>query len=399
MERLIAQHLRLLNNVSLQHQRSLMQEIRWDSRLIAIRGARGTGKTTIMLQHIKETFGTDTHIALYVSMDNLYFSRHTLLDLIDAFYLQGGKALFIDEVHKYPGWSREIKNAYDAYPELHIVFTGSSLLNILNAEADLSRRCISYDLQGLSFREYLSFQENIHLPKVSLETIQNNAQDVCAEVCRLCHPLQYFNEYLRSGYYPFFLESHEDYFIRLQNVVNLILEIELPQMCGVEVANIRRLKSLLAILSGDVPFSVDITKLSLMAGMSRNTILGYLQYLDRAKILRLLYSDLSSVKKMQKPDKIYLENPNLLHALALDTVNEGTLREVFFVNQTGYVHRVEYSSSQADFWVDGQYTIEVGGKGKTGRQLADKQNGYIAADGMEYAIGHKIPLWCFGLLY
>lgn len=401
MEKLIAQHLRLLNNVSMTHRRSLADAVRWDARLIALRGARGTGKTTLMLQRIRQAYGTDARSALYASLDSLYFSRHTLVDLAEQFYLNGGKALFLDEVHKYPGWSREIKNIYDSYPDLHVVFTGSSLLNILNAEADLSRRCISYNLQGLSFREYLSFSCGIDVAACTLgDLLGGRAADVCAEVCSRCRPLALFGDYLRGGYYPFFMEGGEDYITRVQNVVNLILEIELPQLCGVDVANIRRLKSLLAVMAGEVPLSVDISKLATMAGMSRNTVLAYLQYLDRAKILRLLYSDLATVKKMQKPDKIYLENTNLMHALALADVNEGAAREAFFVNQVGYGHRVEYcSASQADFLVDGRYTVEVGGRSKSARQLANAPSGFIAADGIEYAAGNKVPLWCFGMLY
>ena len=211
--------------------------------------------------------------------------------------------------------------------------------------------------------------------------------------------MAHFDRYLKTGYYPFVLEGEEDYYERISNVANLILEIELPQLCGVDVSNIRKLKSLLAVLASEYPMQIDMMKLSVMAGMSRTTLLAYLQYLHRAKLINLLYSGDASLKKMQRPDKIYMENSNLLHALSLNGVNEGTQREVFFVNQLVYQHRVEYASSQADFLVAGKYTFEVGGKSKDGKQIANMSNSYIAADGIELPYGNKIPLWCFGFLY
>ncbi len=318
---------------------------------------------------------------------------------MELFYKKGGKHLFLDEVHKYPHWSREIKNIYDEYPDLRVVFSGSSLLHILNAEADLSRRCIAYELQGLSYREYLYLHHDINVSPYTLDEVLTNPDKVCMEVNSLCRPLAYFEEYLKSGYYPFFLDGKEDYHTRLENVVNLILEIELPQLCGVDMGNVRKLKSLLAVLATEVPLLVDMKKLSGMTEMSRTTLLAYLQYLNRAKLVRLLYSDLSSLKKLQKPDKLYLENTNLLYSLTLDGVNKGTLREVFLANQLNYGHRLEYSARNGDYTVDGRYVIEVGGKSKDGKQVAGLENAFIAADDMEYAAGNKIPLWAFGFLY
>lgn len=399
MDALITRYKRLLSVTSTKHIRSLMDTIHWKHRLIAIRGARGVGKTTLMLQYLKLHYADDTKSALYASLDGAYFTQHTLTELVEQFYLRGGKHLFLDEVHKYPDWSREIKNVYDEYPDLKIVFTGSSLLRILNAEADLSRRCISYDMQGLSYREYLQFNHRIEVRPYSLEEILHDPDRICMEVNAKCRPLAYFDEYLQHGYYPFYLEGEKDYYTRLENVVNMILEIELPQQCGVDIANIRKLKSLLTILSSEVPLMVDITKLSSLAEMSRTTLLTYLQYLHRAKLVYLLYSDLNSLKKLQKPDKIYMENTNLLYALSLKEVNKGTLREVFMVNQLSNGHRVEYCTRNADYTVDGKYTIEVGGKSKDGKQIAQEENAFIAADNMEYAAGNKIPLWAFGFLY
>lgn len=398
MEQLQAQHLRLLKHLSAPYERSLMNAINWNNRLIAIRGARGTGKTTMLLQHIKKTYGSDPTMALYASLDHLYFSRHTLLDLADEFHKRGGHYLFLDEVHKYEGWSREIKNIYDGYPDLKIVFTGSSMLNILNAEADLSRRCVSYDLQGLSFREYLLFKENISLPVVPLEDVLTHSLDVSTQVLNTCKPLKYFKQYLQEGYYPFFLEQHIDYLTQVQKVVGMILEIELPQLSNVDVANVRKLRSLLSVVSSGVPFAVDISKMAQTAELNRNTIITYLAHLHRAGLLNLLYSDVVNLKRMQKPDKIYMENSNLLHALSLTAVETGTERETFFVNQLAYHHQIEYSK-QGDFVIDRTYTIEVGGQSKDGKQIANVQNAFIASDDIEYALGNKIPLWLFGFLY
>lgn len=399
MDALINRYKRLLAATSTTYIRSLMETIHWDARLIAIRGARGVGKTTLMLQYLKLHYPNDTKSALYASLDSIYFTQHTLMELVEQFYLKGGKHLFLDEVHKYPTWSQEVKNIYDEYPELRIVFTGSSLLRILNAEADLSRRCISYNMQGLSYREYLKLYHSIEIRPYTLNEIVTNPDAVCSDVNAKCRPLAYWDEYLQNGYYPFYMEGASDYYSRIENVVNLILEIELPQQCGVDIGNVRKLKSLLAILSSETSFTVDMTKLSTLSEMSRTTLLAYLQYLDKARLIHLLYSDLNSVKKLQKPDKIYMENTNLLYALSLKEVNKGTLREVFMVNQLSYQHRVEYCSRNADYTVDGKYIIEVGGKSKDGKQIADESNAYIAADNIEYPSGNKIPLWAFGFLY
>ena len=398
MEQLQEQHLRLLSHLSTPYERGLMKQVDWNSRLIAIRGARGVGKTTMLLQYIKNVYGTDPGVALYASMDHLYFTRHSLLDLAEEFHKRGGICLCLDEVHKYSGWSREIKNIYDGFPDLKVVFTGSSLLNILNAEADLSRRCISYDMQGLSFREYLLFKENISLPVLTLEDVLTNSLEASQNVIKACKPLKHFSHYLREGYYPFFVEQHMDYLTQVQKVVGMILEIELPQLGNIDIANVRKLRSLLAVVSSGVPFAVDISKMAQMSELTRNTIISYLVHLNRARLVNLLYSDSQNLKRMQKPDKIFMENSNLLHALSLTGVETGTERETFFVNQLAYQHLVEYSK-RGDFLIDRKYTIEAGGKSKDGKQIAGVPNAFIAADNIEYALGNKIPLWLFGFMY
>ena len=398
METLIAKHNRLLDLTKTNFIRSLMHDIDWNLRLIAIRGARGVGKTTLILQYIKTKYGRNTSDALYISLDSIYFLTHTLSECINEFYQKGGKHIFIDEVHKYPNWSREIKNIYDEYPDLKIVFTGSSLINILNAEADLSRRCISYTMQGLSYREYLELFRGYSLPRYTLDEIINNPTNAIDNIISQIKPLQWFDDYLRNGYFPFKTENGEYYHIRVENTINMILDIELPQLCNVDLGNIRKIKTLLAILASDVPMMVDISKLSALSSITRATLLSYLQHLERAKLINLLYADDTSIKKMQKPDKILMDNCNLLKVLALKEPNIGTLRETFFCNQLGYQHQVEYSK-QGDFLIDHQITFEIGGQAKEGKQVAAVENAYIVADDIEYSYGNKLPIWLFGLLY
>lgn len=397
MEHLIEKCKRKLRLTSTKYVRSVMNDIVWSNRLIALQGAKGVGKTTIMLQYLK-IHNCDCKSSLYVSLDDIYFTQHTLSDFVDQFYKKGGHLLMLDEVHKYPHWSLEIKNIYDDYPNLDLVISGSSLLNILAGEADLSRRCIAYTIHGLSYREYLSLAYGLTFEKYNLEQILNHPDEVCNKVNEQCRPLEHFDEYLQSGYYPFFLEDRLSYPLRVENVVHVILNEELPQLCKVDVSSIRKLETLLSLLADNVPMQVDISKLSKSIEVSRATLRGYFQYLQRAKLLNLLYADEGSLKKIQKPEKIYLENPNLMYALSLKQVNIGTLRETFLVGQLLTKHRVEYSS-RGDLLVDNHWTIEVGGKNKDGKQIATIENSFIAADNIESAMGNKIPLWVFGFLY
>ena len=389
-----------MQSVSLEFVRSLMYDIDWDERLIMIKGQKGVGKTTLMTQRIVQVFGTtDTKNVLYVTLDNIYFSTHRLLDFIEQFHAMGGKFLFLDEVHKYSGWSIEVKNAYDEFTDLHIVLSGSSLVNLNSGEADLSRRCIAYTMHGLSFREYLCMNHHKEFKRRTLHDILFDGNSICAEVNANIRPLPLFAEYMKQGYYPFFREGQHNYYTRIENIVNTTIEVELPQLRNLDIGNVRKVKALLGILASGVPYTLDMVKLSAMAGISRTTLLQYLQYLGEAQLLQLLYSDIYSVKRLQKPDKIYLENPNMLHALSTTQANEGTLRESFFINQLSQQHVVEYSKSSADFTIDHQYTIEVGGRSKDGKHIAGIKESFIAADSEEYVLGQKIPLWLFGFLY
>lgn len=397
MEELFDKFYRRLETIDLNYIRGIMNEISWDVRLIGIRGARGVGKTTLMLQYIKKNLSLDG-TSLYVSLDNIWFAENRLVDLADEFVKKGGKYLFLDEVHKYPDWSIEIKNIYDYNPHLHIVFTGSSLLEILNARADLSRRAITYTMQGLSYREYLNLILEGQLPVMSIEEILENHTEIVYELTNEVEPLKYYEAYLKSGYYPFFLEQPQLYHQRLEEVINMILEIELPHLRKLKTAYVNRVKQLLQIVAQSVPFKPNVSKLSDRIGINRNTLVSYLYYLQEAHIIKHLYKDAKGITQLQKPDKIYLENTNLQYTLARKNVNSGNIRETFFINQLGRDHLVEYSE-QSDFLVDGKYTFEVGGKNKSGGQLKGIENSFIASDDLIYGTGKKIPLWLFGFLY
>lgn len=399
MDVLIAHFKRRIDNVSLDIVRSCMSDVAWSERLSAVVGPRGVGKTTLMLQYIKKQYGHCIPEVLYATVEDLYFSNHTLMDLAELFVARGGKHLFIDEIHRYPGWSREIKLIYDTFPELKVTISGSSLLQILNAEADLSRRCIVYNMQGLSFREFLEFYKHIDLPAVTLEDVLRDSDSVCSLVNRHCRPVAMFHEYLQFGYFPYYLEGKERYYERISSIMDYVVGTELPMVCKVETVNVRKLQMLLNVVAGLVPYEIDISKLAAMLQASRNTVITYLDYLQRAKIINLLYSDSHSLKKVQKPDKMYLENPNMLYALTLDRTNIGTARETFAVNQLCYRHRVEYGKKAGDFFVNERYRFEVGGKDKSFDQIADMQDSFILADDIEYAVGSKLPLWIIGMMY
>jgi len=399
MENLFAKQDRLLDMMQTTIVRHQMQEINWDARLLAIRGARGVGKSTLMLQYIKMHYERYSRQVLYCTLDSIYFANHSLLELADTFYKYGGRHLFLDEIHKYKRWSSEVKEIYDMYPDMRVVISGSSLLQILTGDADLSRRCVPYTMQGLSFREYLQFYKDIHIQPVRLEDVLAHPEDICATVNQQCQPLPLFKDYLKHGYFPFYLENSIDYYTQMEQVVNYVVEVELPSQCGVDVANIRKIKALVGILATTVPFEVDISKLASMIEVHRNTVIEYLSHLGRARVINLLYSQIATIKKMQKPDKIYLENPNLMYALATDEVKIGTVRETFVVNQLSRDHVVEYGKAAGDFKVDGRHTLEVGGKSKTYEQIAGLPDSYILADDVETPVGHKIPIWAVGFLY
>lgn len=398
METLFKKHRILISQVNTRIVRQLMHTIDWEKQLVAIRGSRGVGKTTLMRQYIKLNYGENAGEALYCVMDSMYFTNHTLLDMAEQFHSLGGKHLFLDEVHKYPTWTKEIKEIIDLWPDLKITFTGSSLLQILNSQADLSRRVLSYHMSGLSFREFIHFYKGIEIPCHTLEEILDNADSIYQEIRKICNPQQLFEEYLRVGYYPFYDGNETEYYSRLENVVSFIIDQEMPQFCNVEQAYTRKLKALLMFLCDNPPYEVNITKLSAYLEINKNTVLSYLSSMNRAELLYLLYTDNKSVTKMQKPDKIYIQNTNILYALS-SQINLGTIRECFVVNQLSPQHVVEYGKDKGDFKIDGKITFEVGGKEKSFQQIANVANSYILADNLDFPIGKKLPIWLIGLIY
>ena len=399
METLFEKQDALLRATDMSIIRSFMDDVNWGAPMLCIRGPRGVGKSTLLRQYVKQHYEPGSEEVLYCSMDWVYFSQHSMLEVAEKFYKRGGKLLIFDEVHKYEQWSREVKEVSETYPNLQIFLSGSSMLKLLDGDADLSRRCRGYDMPGLSFREYLRFYKGIELPASTLEEILENPKGIAATVNGVCRPLQHFHDYLKYGYYPFYLTNPIDYYALIEQTVNYVIDVELPQLKNVNSSNCRKIRALLCVLSQQVPFDVDITKLATMTELQRNTVLEYLNHLKGAKLLNLLFSDLLSVKKMQKPDKIYLENPNLLYALATTPVKIGTARECFAVNQLSYAHTVEYGKTQGDFRVDGKWIFEVGGEKKTFDQIADLPDSYILADDIEMPHGNKLPLWMIGFLY
>ncbi|ASB50972.1 ATP-binding protein [Alkalitalea saponilacus] len=378
--------------------RNILDEINWDARLIGIKGARGVGKTTLLLQYIKLFLSNKLSKTLYVSMDDIWFSEHKLTQLVDTFVKEGGEFLFLDEVHKYPQWSIEIKNIYDDYPDLKIIFTGSSLLEILNARADLSRRAITYTMQGLSFREFLALETGNKYPLITLEDIIISHEQITSDIVKNLKPFQYFENYLYNGYYPFYTEQPDLYHIRLEEIINMILEIELPLLRNVNINYTKKLKQLIYIIAESAPFIPNISKISERSGINRETILNYIHYLTESQILFSAYRNSKGISQLQKPDKLYLENSNLMYTFRGELINKGNMRETFFVNQLKYKHTIELSHA-ADFIVDQRYSFEIGGKSKNKKQITNLPNAYIVTDNTEIGIGNKIPLWLFGFLY
>lgn len=399
METLFRKHDRLLVLTTTQITRQWMHTINWEARLMAIRGPKGVGKTTMMLQYIKRRYSPRDRQALYASCDDNYFDTHSLLQLAEQFYLHGGRHLFLDEVHKYPRWSREVKQIYDFYPTMRVVLSGSSLLSLTEGDADLARRCVNHDIQGLSFREYLHFYRGIDMPVCPLEQVLHDPMPLVEQMNRQGRPVALFHDYLRFGYYPYYLDNAIDYYLTIQQVANRVIDDELPRICRVELGNTRKLKALLTTLCASVPFQVDISKLASITGLKRDTIVAYLGYLHKAKLIHLLYADLKSVKRMQKPDKIYIDNPNLLHAWSTAPVHIGTARETFVVSQLSARHVVEYRKTNGDFLIDNLHVLEVGGDDKGFAQIANIPNSYILADNIETAIGNKLPIWAIGFDY
>lgn len=377
----------LLKRIPLDFVRYKYDEINWDGRMVGIIGPRGVGKSTMVLQRIKQSAGGHH---LYVSADNIYFTSHSLMNLADEFIKEGGTHLYIDEIHKYAGWSRELKQIYDMHQALHILFTGSSVLDIKRGEADLSRRALMYMMQGLSFREYLQLFHNIKSRPFSLEEILNHQ----VHIAELDHPLPLFREYLDHGYYPFAIEG--DFIQRMLQVVDQTVEVDIPQYADMKASTARKLKRMLVVLSGLAPYKPSAENLAMEIGVSKNNVPDYLVYLERAGMIGLLGDDTSGMRSLGKIEKVYVDNPSLMSVLT-SKPNIGNVRETFFYNQMREKHNVT-SSKVSDFTI-GDYTFEIGGRKKGKKQIEDVANGRIVKDDIETGHGIIIPLWYFGMNY
>lgn len=401
MEKLFALHDAYISQVPMEFTRGLMDQINWNTRLIGIKGPKGVGKSTLMQQYIKKNFKDGDRHVLYCSADAGYFAEHTLVDTATRFVQTGGTNLFIDEIHKYDNWSRELKEIYDLFRNLRVVVSGSSLIRFNDGQADLSRRLVEYEMPGLSFREYLWFETGIKIEPVTLGQLLDDPAGFCLGIVRQLRPLEHFGNYLKAGYYPFYFEEKGVYQNKVQGVVNYIIESELTAHRNLEVGNTRKVKALLQVLSQIVPYQVDISKISRNIGIQRPTTLKYMKNLEEAKLIRRLFTNLETTGDLQKPDKILLDNPNLIYTLSSEKPEIGTVRECFLCNQlAGAGHRVEYGGMKTgDFRIDGCRVIEVGGPYKGFSQVKGEKEGYVAADGIESAVFRKIPLWAFGFLY
>ncbi|MCF6242230.1 MAG: AAA family ATPase [Bacteroidales bacterium] len=379
----------LLLNTTTYFKRYLFEKISWNSRMVGIIGARGVGKTTMILQYIKENL--DSKKALYVSADDIYFSQNKLIDLADDFYKNAGEHLFIDEIHKYADWSRELKNIYDSFPDLKVVFTGSSILDILKGSADLSRRALIYKLYGLSFREYLNLFHHFDIEPFSLKQIINNE----ARLKNIKHPLPLFDDYLHRGYYPFGLENEIN--LRLGQIIVQTLETDIPQYANLNVGTSRKLKRLLAIIAESVPFKPNFSKIAEMINVSRNSLDDYFLYMEKAGLIGQLRNETKGIRGLGKVDKVYLDNTNIIFNLVGDKSNLGNLRETFFFNQMRVSNNV-ISSKKADFVID-NFTFEIGGKNKQQKQIERDGKSFVVKDNIEFGYLNVIPLWTFGMNY
>jgi predicted AAA+ superfamily ATPase len=398
MESLFYKYHNQLERTSNNFVRYLMKQLCWTDRMFAITGARGTGKTTLMLQYIKQHL--DPAKAFYMSLDDIYFSTNRLDDIVRKLWQDGFTFLFIDEVHKYPyaSWAQELKNIYDAYPEMQVAFSASSILHIYGGNADLSRRVLNYELFGLSFREFLAFEGIKDLSAVSLTDMLEHHREIATEISSGIKILPLFRQYLQNGYFPYYKEGLHGYYQRLENTVNAVLETDLPAVEKIEFVSAQKLKRLLSIIAGMTPFTPNMSQLGQAVEIQRTNLAKSLLLLEKARLLGLLRENGKSLKIMSKPEKIYLDNPNLAYSLGRENPNMGNLRETFFYNQLRAVSSVT-SAVKGDFTVNDRYIFEIGGSYKRFTQIADIPDSFLATDDTEIGWGNRIPLWLFGFLY
>ena len=374
--------------------RYLLPEVDWNQRLILVLGHRGVGKTTLLLQQMK----SDTAKSIYLSLDDYYFEEIRLIEVVSALYDLGYRSFYLDEIHRYVHWSKELKNVYDDFTDSKFIVTGSSILEISKGQADLSRRAVVYPLLGLSFREFLLLEEKIDLQVVALEELIRNHTAISADYLDHFDVKTSFKNYLNYGYYPFYREGKRVYHQKLQETTNLVIDSDITPFEELNYTTVRVMKKLLYVISQSVPFIPNISKLAEKMGVTRNTILKLLDILDKAQLLSLLHTSTEGISMLQKPEKIYLQNTNLAYMFAHESPNVGNIRETFFLNQLQVKHQVT-APKYGDFMVDSTYVFEVGGTSKTSKQIQGVPNTYLAIDGIEGGIGNRIPLWLFGFLY
>jgi uncharacterized protein len=397
MEQLLEQSQNLLEATSTDFTRFMIRHVRWNNRLIGIKGARGSGKTTLLLQWIKG-LNLPSAQAAYFSMDDLYFTNHSLKETAVKFHRYGGKVLVLDEVHKYDNWAREIKNLYDFYPELKIVFTGSSIIDISKQQGDLSRRALIYELPGLSFREYLEMKKIVKLSAVKLEELLENPNQIRDQLPKDFRPHQFFKDYLQRGYYPFAMDDTDSLHQRINQMIRTVVEYDMAELKDFDVRNAKKVLQLVYLIAQQVPFKPNLSSLAEKSSIHRNSLNNYLYYLEQAKLISLLYPSGKSVSTLQKPEKIFLNNTTLQYSLAEENVEIGSARETFFLSQLLPFHKVHLPET-GDFLVNNKFTFEVGGKGKNQKQIKTLKNSFLVKDDIDIAVGNSIPLWMFGMLY
>lgn len=398
MEDLILRYQTLLYRVQVGFKRNLTSQINWEARAIGIKGARGTGKSTLMLQQIKSE--RDPAKAVYISLDDFYFKSHSLLETGEQLYRNGIRHLYLDEVHKYQDWQREIKNLYDFYPDLKLVISGSSILELQKSSVDLSRRVLFYELTALSFREFLSLKYSIEIPKYTLEELQKNHISIAQNLKeKLDAPLTYFKEFLQYGAYPYFMEGIPEFSYRLQQVVNLVIDYDLPEAKDISVATQSKIKKLLFILSESVPFTPNISKLAIQLETTRPILLEMLHLLEQARLIRNLRASAKGTSLLNKPEKIYLSNTSLINSFSEKGKNQGNLRETFALDQLQNAGYSVTFPKFGDFLINEGLLIEIGGAGKSAAQVAEYDNHLIFSDDLEIGWGKKVPLFLIGFLY
>lgn len=393
MESFFRTHKHLVEHVNSPVKRGLMQEIDWSRRLIGIKGSRGVGKTTFLLQYARERFGADNRACLYINLNNLYFAERKLSDFIEEFYRMGGRCLLIDQVFKYPSWEEELVRCYNTCPNLHIIFSGSSVMRLKEEETPISHIVDSYNLRGYSFREFLNLMTGTDFPAVKLDDILRDHTAIASEVVRRVHPLGYFCDYLHHGFYPFFLEQH-NFSENLVKTMNMMMEVDILFIKQIELTYLPKIRRLLYLLATTSPCSPNVSQLSKEIQTSRATVVNYIKYLKDARLINMLYP--VDEEFPRKPARVYLHNTNLMYPIRPESVDPQAVRETFFYNTLHKDNRLNEGIRNTHFLVNGKYNFKIEGETMRGRNNPDY---FYTLDNCEIGKENKIPLWLFGFLY